>query len=100
MADIPDYHTTPVQAAESANEAGVPLLLHYHLNPPPPNPIAARVFLRGVSPIRKDGVLMARDGMLIELPIAGGPATDSQLPSTRQSRHCTGPPLCTLPHPH
>src|SRR3546814_19470906 len=65
MADIPDYHTTPVQAAESATEAGVPLLLLYHLNPPPPNPIAARVFLRGVSAIRKDGVLLARDGMLI-----------------------------------
>ncbi|HEY9547319.1 MAG TPA: MBL fold metallo-hydrolase [Solimonas sp.] len=79
MADIPDYHTTPVQAAESANEAGVPLLLLYHLNPPPPNPIAARVFLRGVSAIRKDGVLMARDGMLIELPLAGGPAKVSQL---------------------
>src|SRR3546814_6919756 len=78
MADIPDYHTTPVQAAESANEAGVPLLLLYHLNPPPPNPIAARVFLRGVSAIRKDGVLMARDGMLIELPLAGGPAKVSQ----------------------
>lgn len=79
MADIPDYHTTPVQAAESANEAGVPLLLLYHLNPPPPNRIAERVFLRGVGAVRKDGVAIARDGMLIELPLAGGPAKIRQL---------------------
>jgi ribonuclease Z len=77
--DIPSYHTTPVEAAEVANAAGVPLLLMYHLTPPPPNSIAERVFLRGVGAVRKDGVALARDGMLIELPLAGGPARIRQL---------------------
>lgn len=77
--DIQSYHTTPVEAAQSANEAGVPLLLMYHLTPPPPNWIAERVFLRGVARIRDHGVVLARDGMLIELPLAGGEARISQL---------------------
>jgi len=51
MGDIPDYHTTPVQAAELANQANVRKLVLYHLVPGPPSfpPLAARVFLRGVS---------------------------------------------------
>ncbi|MFA5938886.1 MAG: MBL fold metallo-hydrolase [Sinimarinibacterium sp.] len=75
LGDIPSYHTSPVEAAEVANAAGVPLLLMYHLTPPPPNRIAEAVFLRGVADIRKDGVELARDGMLIELPLGGGPAS-------------------------
>ncbi len=77
--DIPDYHTSPVEAAQSANEAGVPLLLMYHLTPPPANRFLERIFLRGVSDVRKDGVALARDGMLIEIPLAGGAAKISQL---------------------
>ncbi len=77
--DIPDYHTSPVEAAQIANEAGVPLLLMYHLTPPPQNRFVERIFLRGVSDVRKDGVELARDGMLIELPLAGGAAKVSQL---------------------
>src|SRR5690606_20560959 len=72
--DIPDYHTSPVEAAQIANEAGVPLLVMYHLTPPPQNRLVERIFLRGVSDVRKDGVELARDGMLIELPLAGGAA--------------------------
>lgn len=74
LGDIPSYHTSPVEAAEVANAAGVPLLLLYHLTPPPPNPIAERVFLRGVDAVRPKGVVLARDGTLIELPLDGGPA--------------------------
>ena len=77
--DIPSYHTTPVEAAEVANAAGVPLLLMYHLTPPPPNRIAERVFLRGVSAVRDHGVELARDGMLLELPLSGGDARVRQL---------------------
>jgi ribonuclease Z len=69
MSDIPDYHTTPVEAAGVANEAGVDLLLFTHLTPPPPNAIAASVFVRGVSDVRPDGWFMADDGHLVELPI-------------------------------
>ncbi len=68
MHDIPSYHTTPVQAAETANEAGVRLLVMYHLNPPPPNQLAARVFVRGVAEVRPKGWVLGDDGMLVTLP--------------------------------
>ena len=67
--DIPSNHTSPVEAAELANEAQVPLLLLYHFVPPPPNRIAERVFARGISDIRKEGVVLSHDGTLIELPL-------------------------------
>jgi len=69
MHDIPSYHTTPVQAAEAANEAGVRMLVLYHLNPPPPNKLVERVFTRGVSEVRHDGWVLGDDGLVVELPI-------------------------------
>jgi ribonuclease Z len=69
MRDIPSYHTTPVEAAEAANEAGVDLLVLYHLNPPPPNRLAESVFVRGVAVARPDGWVLGDDGLLVELPI-------------------------------
>lgn len=68
MHDIPDYHATPVQAAEIANEAGVKLLVYTHIVPRLPNAIAERVFLRGVSDVRSDGVTLGYDGLYLELP--------------------------------
>jgi ribonuclease Z len=68
MHDIPSYHSTPVQAAEAANEAGVRLLVFYHLNPPPPNWIAEQMFLRGVSRVRPDGWILGDEGLTVELP--------------------------------
>ncbi len=65
--DIRDYHTTPVEAAEVANAAGVRLLVLYHLIPPPPNAVAERVFMRGVADVRP-GVVVAHDGLVLELP--------------------------------
>ncbi|MEK6807077.1 MAG: MBL fold metallo-hydrolase [Pseudomonadota bacterium] len=79
FSDIPSYHTSPVEAAEAANEAGVATLLMYHLTPPPPNAIAESAFLRGVAEVRPQGIVMARDGMVIELPLAGGVAVVRQL---------------------
>src|SRR4029078_4967632 len=68
MHDIPSYHTSPVEAAEAANEGGVALLVLYHLNPPPPSAIAERVFLRGVADVRPKGVVLGDDGTVVELP--------------------------------
>jgi ribonuclease Z len=68
MGDIPSYHTSPVDAANIANEAGVGLLVMYHLTPPPPNPVVESIFLRGVSDVRPSGVEIARDGLLVTLP--------------------------------
>ncbi|TAJ50606.1 MAG: MBL fold metallo-hydrolase [Nevskiaceae bacterium] len=70
--DIPSYHTSPVEAAELANAAKVPLLLLYHLTPSPPNRIAGQVFMRGVKAVRPEGVVLSDDGTLITLPLAGG----------------------------
>jgi ribonuclease Z len=69
MSDIPTYHSSPVQAAEVANEAGVKLLVLYHLTPPPPVRIVEWVFTRGVADVRPEGWLLADDGLLVELPI-------------------------------
>jgi ribonuclease Z len=68
LGDIPSYHTSPVQAAEAANEAGVKLLVLSHLTPPPPNALIARMFVRGVKEVRATGWVMADDGLLITLP--------------------------------
>jgi ribonuclease Z len=68
MADIPSYHTTPVEAAEQANAAHVRLLVLSHLNPPPPNRFAVRPFVRGVAEVRPTGWVLGDDGLLIELP--------------------------------
>jgi ribonuclease Z len=68
LSDIPDYHTTPVEAARLANEAGVRLLVFTHLTPPPPNALAERIYVRGVEEIRPEGWLLGDDGTLVELP--------------------------------
>jgi ribonuclease Z len=75
LADIPSYHTSPVEAAEVANAAGVKLLVLYHLTPPPPAALVERAFVRGVDAVRPSGWLMADDGLLITLP-AGSTAVD------------------------
>ncbi len=70
MIDIPDYHTSPVEAAELANEANVRKLVLYHLAPAPPSftGLAETVFLRGVPEVRP-GVTLARDGSYYALPV-------------------------------
>lgn len=71
LSDIPDYHTSPADAARVANEANVSQLVLTHLTPAPDNGIAKRIFMRGVSTVRK-GVRLADDGLVILLPEAGG----------------------------
>jgi ribonuclease Z len=66
--DIPDYHTTPVQAAEIAQAAGARHLLLYHIVPPLPVPGLESAFLDGVSEVFSGGVALGRDGTRISLP--------------------------------
>jgi ribonuclease Z len=68
--DIQNYHTSPVEAAEIANRAGVKLLVLTHFTPPPNNMLVSWSFQRGVSAVRAKGVVMAEDNMLITLPLA------------------------------
>jgi ribonuclease Z len=69
--DIPDYHTTPVEAAEVAAAAGARHLLLHHVVPPLPLPGLDAAFLEGVSDAFPGGVTLGRDGTLISLPRGG-----------------------------
>jgi ribonuclease Z len=69
MADILRYHTTPVEAASEANQAGVEMLVLSHIGPPTPNMLARMAFMRGVAEFRPRGVVIGYDGMLLTLPV-------------------------------
>jgi ribonuclease Z len=66
--DIVDYHTTPVEAAELAQQAGAGHLLLYHIVPPLPLPGLSTALLEGVSEAYDGPVTVARDGHLLSLP--------------------------------
>lgn len=72
LSDIPSYHTSPVEAARAANEAGVKWLILSHLTPAPDNAVARRIFMRGVSKERAANVRLGEDGLAIMLPKGGG----------------------------
>lgn len=66
-ADIPDYHTSPLEAAEIASAAQVKHLLYYHVIPPLPVPGAESAWLRGVDAVFPEHTL-GRDGTAFFLP--------------------------------
>jgi len=68
MHDIEDYHITPEEAAETANDANVRLLVYYHLLPSPDGPLARRLFASGVNAVRPHGWTIASDGSMYTLP--------------------------------
>ncbi|MCP5130859.1 MAG: MBL fold metallo-hydrolase [Pseudomonadales bacterium] len=65
--DIPDYHTTPVEAAEIARDANVGHLLFYHVVPPTPVPGLEAAWLTGVDEVFERYTL-GRDGTGFSLP--------------------------------
>ena len=68
MFDIPDYHISPEDAAELAQEAGVDSLVFTHIVPALPNKALHKYFL-GDAPSKFDGVLtIGEDGMVFSLP--------------------------------
>lgn len=69
MHDIEDYHITPEQAATIANDAGVKLLVYYHLLPAPDGGLPRRLFSQGVNVARRGEWTIADDGSLYTLPI-------------------------------
>ncbi len=68
MSDIRRYHTTPVEAASEANQAGVEMLVLSHIGPPTTTVLARTAFMRGVAEVRPHGVVLGYDGMLLTLP--------------------------------
>lgn len=69
--DILDYHTSPVEAAEIAAEAGVRALLLHHIVPPLPLPGLPAAFLRGVEEAWDGRIVLGEDGTLVTLPRDG-----------------------------
>ena len=66
--DINSYHATPLEAAESAAEAGVGQLLYYHISPTLLLPALERLFLKGTADVFKGKITLGTDGTLISLP--------------------------------
>ncbi len=78
MADIPDYHISPLEAAQTANEAGVKLLVYTHhipsaqVNLPP--------YFAGVAAIRpQDQWVIGWDGLRIDLPAGSDEVKQGEL---------------------
>jgi ribonuclease Z len=67
-ADIPGYHTSPVEAAEVAKAAGAKHLLFTHVVPPLPLPGLDQIYLEGVDEVFRGGVTLGRDGTTVSLP--------------------------------
>jgi ribonuclease Z len=63
---LPNYHSTPLEAAEVAAEAGVDTLVFTHL-PPFPNFVAKRQMFRGVSDVFDGEVVVGEDGTRLSL---------------------------------
>lgn len=71
MADIPDYHSTPEEAARLAQDSGATALVLYHLVPAPPVALIGKAFL-GDAVDEFDGELrLGDDGLFVSLPADG-----------------------------
>ena len=68
MSDIPDYHITPVQAAEVAQDAKAGLLVYTHIVPALPTPYLDAVFTKGAADKFSGDIIVGQDGMLFSLP--------------------------------
>ena len=84
LRDTADYHLSPVQAARLAEAAGVRELVYTHIAPPIPWRALPFDFielpwLRGVREVRPKGVRLGEDGLLITVPVDGGPVRFSRL---------------------
>jgi ribonuclease Z len=67
MHDVLDYHMSPVEAAEVAQEAGVETLVLVHIVPPVENFIARRMYLKGTADAFDGEIILGEDGASFEL---------------------------------
>lgn len=79
MADIPDYHVTPVQAAETAQAAEADMLVINHIVPALPSRALYDYYLDGVSDAYEGPVVLGEDGMLFSLEASRDGITSSRL---------------------
>jgi ribonuclease Z len=72
--DVKGYHTTPVEAAESAAEAHAKKLVLTHIFPPLPNRVAKYLFLAGTHEAYAGPIVLGEDRLRIDLdPIGAQP---------------------------
>jgi ribonuclease Z len=64
---IMETHTSTLDAARVAREAGAEQLVLTHIIPPLENWIAEKIFLNGITKIYKGNVILAEDGMRLHL---------------------------------
>ena len=67
MYDIPDYHITPIQAAEIAENAKAKLLVYTHIVPALPTPYLDAVFTKGAVDKFSGDIIVGQDGMMFSL---------------------------------
>jgi len=67
-ADIPDYHASPVEAAETAKDGKAKMLVFSHIVPAVPISYLNALWLDGVSDAYDGEVVMGQDGMIFSLP--------------------------------
>ncbi len=67
MHDVLDYHMSPVEAAEVAQEAGVKKLVLVHVVPPVENFIAKRAYLAGTDDVFDGEIVLGQDKASFEL---------------------------------
>lgn len=75
MHDIQDYHTSPEEAAESAQTAGAGMLVLSHLVPPLPSRWLYAAFLGDAESRFSGPIVVGEDGMMFSLP-AGSKTID------------------------
>ena len=67
MFDITDYHMSPVDAAEVAQEAGVKKLVLVHVVPPIETRIAKRIYMKGTDDAFDGDIILGEDMTSFEL---------------------------------
>lgn len=68
LADIPGYHTSPVDAARVAALADAGMLVFYHTIPPMPFTMVETLFLQGTADAYGGAIRIGKDGDLVTLP--------------------------------
>ncbi|MFN8641470.1 MAG: MBL fold metallo-hydrolase [Candidatus Binatia bacterium] len=66
--DTLTYHTSPVEAAEVARDAGAKKLVLTHMVPPPRNFLVRRMFMAGTDGIFSGEIVLGEDGQRFTLP--------------------------------
>lgn len=78
MGDIPDYHASPVEAAQMANDAGVKLLVYSHHIPSAQ--VGTPLYFAGVAAVRPQEQWVAGyDGFRVDLPAGSAEIKQSGL---------------------